>query len=173
MNILAQVVGTLAIVVFAISPHQKTKKKVLFFNIVSSLLYALQYLLLGAFSAVATNVIGTVKNQVFYMYEKKEKDIPIRALLIYIAILVISGMLTYTNIFSVFPVLLSSLSAYGVWQKNLKVYRNIVVINSASWLIYNFVVGAYVGAIGNAFQICSAIVAIIRLDVIKNKKEIA
>lgn len=173
MNILAQIVGILAIVVFAISPHQKTKKKVLFLNIVASLLYALQYFLLGAFSAVATNVIGAVKNIVFHEYEKNEKDIPIMALLIYIAILVISGVLTYTNILSVFPVLLSSLSAYGVWQKNLKVYRNIVVISSVAWLIYNFVVGAYVGAIGNAFQIGSAIIAIIRLDVIKNKKEVA
>lgn len=173
MNILAQVVGILAIVVFAISPHQKTKKRVLIFNIISCLLYATQYLLLGAFSAAATNIIGAAKDRVFYEYENKKKDIPIMVLLIYIVILVISGILTYTNIFSVFPVLLSSLSAYGVWQKNLKVYRNIVVINSASWLIYNFVVGAYVGAIGNAFQICSAIVAIIRLDVIKNKKEIA
>ncbi|MCI8290956.1 MAG: YgjV family protein [Clostridia bacterium] len=172
MNILAQIVGILAIVVFAISPHQKTKKKVLIFNIISCLLYATQYLMLGAFSAAATNIIGAGKDRVFYEYEKKEKNIPIMALLIYIAILVISGVLTYTNIFSVFPVLLSSLSAYGVWQKNLKVYRNIVVINSVAWLIYNFAVGAYVGAIGNAFQIGSAIIAIIRLDVIKNKKDV-
>lgn len=170
INIIAQVVGILAIITFALSPHQKKKKKILTVQLISSVLYALQYLLLGAFSAVATNIIGAVKNWVFYLYAKKDKEIPIAILCIYIIILLISGIFTYTNIFSIFPIILSILYAYGVWQSNLKVFRIISVFGAVCWIIYNFAVGAYVSAIGNIVQLISAIIAVVRIDIIKKEK---
>lgn len=170
MNILAQIIGSLAIITFAISPQQKTKKKVLIFQLCSSILYALQYLILGAFSAVATNVIGTIKNWIFYRYTKQDKEIPITILYIYVIILLLFGVLTFQNIFSVFPILLSVLYAYGVWQSNLKKYRIISAIGAMLWIIYNFSVGAYVGAIGNVFQLASAVIAVVRLDIRQSDK---
>ncbi|MGN1297973.1 MAG: YgjV family protein [Clostridia bacterium] len=74
------------------------------------------------------------------------------------------------NIFSIFPVLLSILYTYGVWQSNLKTYRVISVVGAIAWMIYNSVVGAYASVIGNVFQCITAIIAIIRLDIIKIEK---
>lgn len=167
MNIWAQIVGIFAIIVFAISPHQKTKKKVLIFQLISNLLYAIQYVLLNAFSAVATNVIGGIKNLIFYFYAKDEKEIPNKFLYIYILIIVIFGVFTFNGLISIIPILVSILYAYAVWQDNLKVYRIITIIGSISWIIYNFLVGAYVGVAGNVFQLISAIIAFIRIDVLK------
>lgn len=172
MNIIAQITGILAIIAFAISPQQKTKNKVLIFQLLSNILYALQYLILGAFSAVATSIIGAVNNLVFYGYAKKDKEIPIVLLYIYIIIILIAGILTYDNIFSIFPILLSILYTYGVWQSNLKIYRMIAVVGALAWIIYNWAVGAYANAIGNGFQCVSAIIAVIRLDIIKNHEKI-
>lgn len=169
--ILAQVIGILAIVVFALSPQQKTKKRALIFQLFSSILYALQYLFLGAFSAMATNLIGAIKNYVFYTYTRKDKNIPISILCIYIIIILISGILTFNNILSIFPILLSILYAYGSWHNNLKVYRIIAVVGAICWIIYNFSVGAYVSTIGNIFQLVSAIIAVIRIDIRKNIKK--
>lgn len=170
MNVFAQIVGILAILFFALSPQQKTKKKVLIFQAFSSVLYAIQYILLGAFSAAATNTIGLIKNLVFYSYTKEDKDIPVLALVIYSAIIIVSGILTFNGILSVFPIILSLFYAYGVWQSNLKIYRGISVIGAIAWIIYNFAVGAYVSVIGNAFQLFSAIIAVWRLDVKKSRK---
>lgn len=167
MNIGAQIVGILAIIVFAISPHQKTKKKVLIFQLISNMLYALQYLLLGAFSAVATNIVGGIKNLIFYFYTKAEKEIPNKFLYVYIIIIVIFGIFTFNGIISVIPILVSILYAYAVWQDSLKVYRIITIIGSIAWIIYNFIVGAYVGVAGNVFQLISAIIAFIRIDILK------
>ena len=36
--------------------------------------------------------------------------------------------------------------------------------------IYNFSVGAYIGVIGNVMQFISAIIAIVRLDIIKKEE---
>lgn len=165
--VVAQIVGILAIIVFSLSPQQKTKVRVLIFQLTSSILYALQYLFLGAYSAVATNTIGAAKNWIFYKYANKNKENPIILLIIYIIIIVISGILTYTNIFSIFPIFLSILYAYGTWQSNLKIYRAISVFGALCWIIYNFSVAAYVSAIGNIIQLISAIVAVIRLDLMK------
>lgn len=170
MNMLAQIMGILAVIALAVSTHQKTKKKVLIFQLFSNISYALQYLILGAFSAVATSAVGTVNNWIFYRYAKKDKEIPVVVLYIYSIIILILGILTYNNIFSIFPVLLSILYTYGVWQSNLKTYRVISVVGAIAWMIYNSVVGAYASVIGNVFQCITAIIAIIRLDIIKIEK---
>lgn len=170
-GIIAQVFGILAIFSFSLSPQQKNKKRVVICQLISTIFYGLQYFILGAFSAVAINIIGAIKELIFYSYAKKDKDIPIKILIIYILIVILSGILTYTNIFSVFPVFLAILGTYGTWQKSLKRYRILVVVSVISWIVYNFVVGAYVNVIGNVFQLVSAIVAIIRLDIMKKKEE--
>lgn len=169
MNILAQIVGIVAILFFALSPQQKTKGKVLIFQAISSILYAMQYVLLGAFSAVATNLIGLAKNLVFYRYAKDNKDIPVMALGIYSGFIIVFGFFTYTNLISVIPVVLSLVYAYGIWQTNLRIYRGIAVIGAIVWIIYNLAVGAYVSALGNAFQFVSAVIAVCRLDIRKGE----
>ncbi len=171
MKIVAQILGLLAIISYAISPHAKTKRRVLVFHLISSILYALQYFLLNAFSAVITNTVGAVKCYIFYLYEKKEKEIPKSLFWIFMLIILALGIFTYNNIYSLIPILASVLSLYSVWQDNLKVLRIIIIISSSSWIFYNLIVGAYIGVIGNIFQLVSAIIAIVRFDILKEKQD--
>lgn len=171
MNILSQILGLLAIISYAISPHAKTKKKILVFHLVSSILYALQYLLLNAFSAVITNSVGAIRCYIFYLYEKKEREIPKNIFWIFMLIILVLGAFTYNNIYSLIPIFTSVLSLYSVWQDNLKVFRIIVIISSISWIFYNFIVGAYIGIIGNIFQLVSTIIAIVRFHILKKEKQ--
>ena len=57
MIIFAQIIAIFAIIAYSFAPHQKTKKKVLTFKIVSNSLYTLQYVLLGAMSAAGTKFL--------------------------------------------------------------------------------------------------------------------
>ena len=84
--IIAQIAGIFAMLIFAIVPQQKNKKRSLIMQIISDIFYGLQYLLLNAFSAVASNVIGAVNKYIFYVFAKKNKNVPIIILFIYIAI---------------------------------------------------------------------------------------
>lgn len=169
MNILSQILGILAIITFAIAPHQKNKKGVLIFQTIANILYALQYTLLYAFSAVIANGIDGIKNFIFYFYEKNEKKIPLKILWIYIIVIVILGVITFNGAYTMIPIIVSLLYAYAVWQDNLTIYRIITIIGSIGWIIYNCIVGAYVSILGNSFQLLSAIIAIIRLDLRRNK----
>lgn len=170
MNIAAQIVGVFGIIVFAITPHQKTKSKILVCQLISSLLYASQYFLLEAFSAVVTNMIDALKSIVFSTYEKKKKKIPIYILIVYIAIMLISGIFTINSIFSVVPIVGAILYSYAAWQDNLKLFRIINIFVVLMFIVYNIYVGAYVSFFGNVFQLISSVVAIIRLDISKDVK---
>lgn len=167
--IIAQLIGIVAIVIYSLSPHQKTNAKVLIYRFVAAILYAIQYFLLGAYTAVLTNIIGGVKEGLFYLYSSKDKKIPFMLFLAYALILIVSGIFTYVNLFSILPVIFSVLTAYATWCGNLKNYRILLVLSSLSWLVYNFTVGAYISFVGNIFQLSSTIFSMLRFDFGKKK----
>lgn len=169
MFITAQIMGIIANILFAISPQQKSKNKVIFFQMLSSIAFSIQYLLLGAYSGIAATILSMVITLIFWMYSKQNKKIPFYWLGLYITANIIAGIFTYTDIFSVFPIIISISYIYGIWQENLRVNRIIIFFGSIGWIIYNFIVGAYASSIGNAVSLFSATIAIWRLDIRKNK----
>ncbi len=170
--IVAQIIGIVALLISSLAPQQKTKKKVLSFNLFSTILYALQYLTLSAYTATITNIVGAIRDYIFYRYSKVKKDIPIFIFYIYIIIILVFGIFTFNGFISILPIVLSILTTYSVWQNNLKKYRGITAIITILWVIYNFAVGAYVSAIGSLVSFISAIIAIIRFDIKKKNKNI-
>lgn len=91
-------------------------------------------------------------------------------MVIFILVTAVVGMLTYDNIYSVIPVIIGILIAYSTWQKNTSVIRVIYLVTTIGFIIYNFMVFAYVPLIGNIVELSSAIVAIYRFDIKKQKK---
>ena len=90
MNIIAQVLGIIAITIMFLSYQKKSKKDFLFLQIFMNVFFGLQYTILNAFSAVAQNIISIIKSIIFYGYEKENKKIPAVYLIIFEVIVVIS-----------------------------------------------------------------------------------
>ena len=174
MVILAQIVAIFAIITFALIPHQKTKPKVLIWKLMSNVFYVIQYLLLGALSAAGTNFIDCLQAVIFYSYAKKNTKVPIFWWILYVIVIIIIGFFTYTNIFSVIPIILCIIVAFGVWQDNLRTNRIIAILIPLGFIIYNISVSAYIGACGNIFQFVLAVIAVYRFKDFKflNKKEV-
>lgn len=166
MNIAVQIIGFFAILSFAIAPQQKKKSKVLFFQLIASVLYSIQYFILGAYTAVATNITDMIKTIVFLNYSKNEKKIPIYYFIIYAIVIIILGVFTINSIISSIPVIAALLFAYATWQNNMKLYRVLNLLVILMYAIYNLYFGAYVSFIGSVIQFVSSIIAIIRLDIL-------
>lgn len=171
INIAAQIIGFFAILSFAIAPQQKKKSKVLLFQLIASVLYGIQYFILGAYTAVATNIADMIKTIVFLKYSKDEKKIPIYYFIIYSIVIIVLGVFTINSFISSIPVIAALLFAYATWQSNLKVYRIINTLVIIMYAIYNLYFGAYVSCIGSTIQFVSAIIAIVRLDIINKKQQ--
>ena len=164
---IAQIIGLLAVSAFALSLHQKNKEKILWFRVISNIFYTLEYLLLKAFSAVGTNIVDVIQTVVFYKYTKNDEKIPLYCVLSYTVIITIIGFFTYQNIISLIPIVLSIIGAYSIWQNNLRVTRLISLFIIILWMIYNFLVQAYVNAFGNIFQFIMGVIAVYRFEDIK------
>ena len=163
MNIYAQVIGFIALSFMCLSYQKNNKKDFLFIQILANIFYGLQYFLLNAISALASNIVSIIKTIVFFKFEKNNKTIPVTVLLIFEILILISGIVTYKDIFSIIPIFIACIYTYGTWQKNLKLTYSIGIISAILWIFYNFIVGAYVALIGSFIELFSSIIGIIKL----------
>ena len=119
MNIvylISQIVGFIAFVISLIAYHRKKKEKIFKTMMLANLLDITHYLLFGAYSGCLTKVIALVRNEIIILKEKKEKLNNKVVLIALFIIYLISGLITYENIYSVLPILAAIIYLYFVWN---------------------------------------------------------
>ena len=67
--IIPQIIGFLAVATFLLSYQQRKRRNIIFCNVLSRILYIVQYLLLGAISGAVLDILGAVSSVIA---EKKE-----------------------------------------------------------------------------------------------------
>ena len=73
--IFSQFICICGLAIFVVSMQQKSKEKVLVQQIVSFMMYATQYLILGAYAGMTVYLLNVFRNVIIYIFEKKGKDI--------------------------------------------------------------------------------------------------
>ena len=103
-------------------------------------MYVLQYIILGAFEGAALDVISVVSTVAAH---NKDKGFILKhtklVIIIINIIMVISGLLLYKNIFSLFPVIGAMLQNGAFWITEEKKIRIVSLIGGLFWLAYNLV----------------------------------
>ena len=160
--ILAQICGIIALILVVISVQFKTKEKIVMYMVFANFMIAIQFFLLNAITGAIISIINTIRCIVFYYYKKKEMKPSFVTLLIFEIIAIVSGIISWQNIWSLIPIIVTVLYTYGLWQDNVKVLRIMVGIVGGGWAIYDVVVKAYVGALQEVSQLISAIVSLVR-----------
>lgn len=166
MKILPQVIGAAAVVMFLLSYQQKTRSRIILFNVISRCLYILQYLFLGAFAGAVLDVLGAIsafaagkKHTPFIRKHTKVIFVVINAV-----ILLAGGAIAFINkswldVFSIVGVLLHT---GAFWMNDEKKIRYVSLVGTPCWFVYNFMSRAYGSAVGDALTMCSIILAIIK-----------
>ena len=166
MMILAQIVGILAVILFLLCFQFKKRNTIILVNIISRLLYVLQYILLGALEGAVLDISGTVSS-----FVAKHKDRPFlsrmgRALPILFAFILTGvGLLTYKNLFSIFAICGLLLETTALWITKESKIRLLSLASAPFWMTYNISCQAYGSALGNALMIISVVLAIYRYDI--------
>ena len=166
--ILAQVCGGIVLILTVISVHFKTKEKIVMCSVLANLFAAIQFLFLGALTGTVISAINTIRCLVFYFYKKKDMKPSVVVLLVFEIVAIISGIISWQNIWSLIPIVVAVIYTYGLWQDDVKVIRITTGIVGLGWAIYDIVVMAYVGAIQETSQLVSAIISLYRNRDIKN-----
>ncbi len=160
--ILAQICGLIALVLTVVSVQFKTKEKIVMCFVFANLVVTIQFFLLNAITGAIISIINTIRCIVFYYYKKKDKKPSLMILLIFEIVAVISGIISWQNIWSIIPIIVTVIYTYGLWQDDVKVIRITTAVVGLGWAIYNGIVMAYVGAIQEFSQFVSATIALVR-----------
>ncbi len=161
---MAQLFGLLALIFNIITVHFKTKEKILICSILSNLVVTIEFFLLNAITGAIVSIINLFRCIIFYFYKKKNKKPSLLILILFEIIVIISGAISYQNIWSLIPIIATVSYTYGLWQDDVKRIKYISAIIALEWSIYNIIVMAYVGSIQGVVQFISSIIAIIRYN---------
>lgn len=146
--ILSQVFSACAYIIFPLTFLTRNKKNILLLNILNSVFYLLSYLFLAGYSGVIVNAIGIVRGITFFivgeLYQKKEYY----SLTFFVVATIALSIVFYRSWVDILPMIAGVSFTYAIWQKNVEVYRWIVVIGSVLWITYNVLIFSIVGMIG-------------------------
>lgn len=174
IEIISFIIGLAAVAMFLLSYQQKTRGGIIVFNVISRVLYIIQYFLLGAFAGAVLDILGAIssviaKKKSSGFIKKHTKAVFIAVNLAIIAAGVITMILS-SDCFGVFSIVGVLLHTSAFWMDDEKKIRIVSLAGSPFWLVYNFISKAYGSVIGDALSIGSILIAIFRYDILPNRK---
>ena len=172
MPVLANILGLGAVACFVASDQMKTRRSILALGATSRLLYMVQYILLGAFDGALLDMVAFF---ISLLCGRTDKGFVKKHFVLTFAfsnVLIIgAGLLTYRNIFSLFPVLGVMFELLALWMKKEKHIRLLSFLGAPFWMAFNLKNGAYGSVVGNVIMLVSLTIAILRYDVLKKEKK--
>ena len=165
METLALIVGLGAVFFFLLSFQFPKRGAIIACNVVSRVLYILQYLLLFAFEGAAMDISAIPSSM---LAARKHTPFVERyrvAILVFVNAVVIGiGLLVWRNWLSLIPVVGVLFETNALWMTQERLIRRYSLAALPFWLFYNLSCGAYGAALGNVLAAGSIITAMIRYD---------
>lgn len=158
--IVANMIGGISFIVTLIAYHRKIKKKIFENMIIANVLDVIHYLVLGAYSGFITKVVALIRNFVIVKKEKFKWLSSKLVLVLFIIIYVITGYMTYTNIWSICCILAAIIYLIWCWNGNELQVKKAAFYCYFLWLIYNISVQSYAGITLNVVSIISTYIAL-------------
>lgn len=168
MKLIANIVGIAAVVLCVLCYQCKTRRRIIFFNATSRVLYVLQYILLGAFEGALLDIVALLVSLLAQRKDcgwmKAHPRLTVAGANIFV---VAMGMTLYKNLFSLLPIIGVLLETGAFWLNKESQIRFVSFFSAPFWLAYNLVFAAYGSAIGNILMMVSIGLAIARYDILK------
>ncbi|MBO5344976.1 MAG: YgjV family protein [Clostridia bacterium] len=173
--ILSQVFVVLCYIALACSCLVKTRKTILIFSMFALAFNGASYVLLKAWMGFGVVCIAVVRNIIFMIQEKYDKDDSYAwweyvVLVFLIAVSVAVGIIAYDGFFSLFSLLSSVIYTVSIWQKNVGVYKYLGVASSVASIIYFAFIRSLFGFILETVMLGFLIAGIIKYR-LENKKK--
>lgn len=148
-NIFIQLLGLLAWLLLLISYYRKDTNRILSFQVIATVLYCVHYFLLGAYSGLFICLVEVICDFLYYKTDKDELifkiSIPFR---------ILGGVLSYTLLIDILPILASLIDGYSLTKKKKLVVAG-GIISYTLWVIYDIGVGSWSCAITDGIIVLS------------------
>lgn len=161
-SILIQFIGGIGYATLAASYFKKKKKQILFMQIIAYVLFTIHYYLLSGITGAICNAIGLVALLIIYLFEKfnwKHKNF---MAWIMVGILLVINIVTFQNIYSIFPMIASTIVIISFLMENEDYIRGVGLISAVCWLIYAIAYKSYVAMAFEVITLVGVIFAFIK-----------
>jgi hypothetical protein len=144
-----QAIGFLALIMYLISYQFKSNRGLFAFQLLGALLFALQYVLMGATSGAASQVIKVARSLLLLKYNDwlwVRSKVP---MLFFCGLYLLSTVLTWSSPLGLIILVASVVSTIAFWTNNARTIRvACLVCICPCWLIY----GTFTGSLGSMFN---------------------
>lgn len=167
-DIIIQAIGFLALLAFMISYQIKSNRALFLIQMAGVVLFALQFMLLGAYSGCLSLFLTAIRNIMMSKYEKvgwiRNKICPVIICILFAVILVF----TWAGPISMLAFIASAVSTMYYWTNDARKLRLAnLFVSSPCWIIYDLIVGSIGGVISESFTMISIVVSIYRFGLKK------
>ncbi len=175
--ILSQVFICISAVIYSISLILKTKQKMLFLQLISSMFYISHYFLLNAKLAGFVAIVETIRLLVFFFIDKKEKLnkmwVRVLACLTFSILSIVCAVFTWNGIYCILPLIATIVVNITLSFKNVIFYKVGAMVYASLIIAYLFLIGSTLGGISQSVSLVFSIVGIImEIKNIKKSKNI-
>lgn len=168
-EIIAQILGVFAIILGFVSYQTKSSKSVLALQSLTTVTFTVHYLLLGAYSGMAMNAVGIIRNFFYYNSEKKLfswQGWPI----VFALISGTLGILAWEAWYSVFIVAGLVINTVCMSFKNAQNIRKSILVTSPMVIVYDVFSRSWSGAVYETVAIISSAIGLYRFYTAKKAK---
>ena len=159
--IIGQALGIVAIGLGFLSYQLKTREGLVFAQFATAVCFVLHYLMIGAYSGMARNIISVIRNYTYFQLGKKGSVAKGWAIAFSI-VMGVMGVLSWQNWYSIFVVLGLIINSYCMSFSNPQNIRKSILVTSPLVLIYDVLVLSVGGAVYESIAIVSAVIGIVR-----------
>ena len=161
ITLLGHALGFISVALFFYSYQRTQKSKIMVIQTVATALSCVQYLLIGALSGFALNVVCIIRNFVFFYREKNNKTDLAAPVAFAVAMAVVS-IFSWEGIHSLLITLGLVVNTVCMGVFDAKNFRKTILISSSLILFYNIFALSYSGILSESISLVSVVIGIIR-----------
>ncbi len=155
------VLGFIAVGLFFYSYQCTQKRKLMIVQTIATALSCIQYLLIGAFSGFALNVVCIIRNFTFYFRDKNQRTEAFSPVFFALCMAVVS-IFSWEGIHSLLITLGLVVNTVCMGIFDAKTFRKTILISSSLILLYNVFAFSYSGILSESISLISVVIGIIR-----------
>ena len=151
---IGQLLGAVAVILGFLSFQMKKPRGILTLQIVTASVFSLHYLLIGALTAVALNLLAAMKCVCYYFRNRRgatERVTP----LVFTLLIILTSILTWDGWYSAFIMIGLVISAISLAFADAQKIRFAMLIKSPCCLVYN----AFALSVGGIVYECAVLVS--------------
>lgn len=167
--VIGQVLSGISVLIGFISFQQKTPARILTCEILSASVFAAHYFLIGAPTAVALNLLAAVQCVAYYFRDKRGSRSMVVPL-IFTALVITSGILTWEGWHSAFIVFGLGVYSVSIAFPNAQSIRYAMFLKSPACLVYNAVALSVGGVAYECAVLISSLIGTVKNRAAKNKQ---